>query len=113
MGRKRKCRRIFSRPEITVFKPAGVPISSITGVGLGLDSLEAMRLVDALGLSQAEAAEQMRVSRPTLCRILAEGRKQVARALNNGMAIRIIAEAESFIVTPNQDNSPETQEATP
>ncbi len=114
MGRKQKCRRICSRPDITVFKPAGVPISAMTGVSLGLDALEAMRLVDALGLSQAEAAKQMEISKPTLCRILAEGRKQVARALSSGMVIRIMAEAENCVVrhAPRHKNNTQTQEET-
>jgi predicted DNA-binding protein (UPF0251 family) len=54
-----------------------------------LDAFEALRLVDALGLSQEEAAEIMGVSRSTLCRILGQGRTQVAQALCQGLAIRI------------------------
>lgn len=89
MGRRRKCRFVAEVPPVTVFKPQGVPMGQLYGVVLGLDGFEAMRLVDGEGLSQEEAAGLMQVSRPTLCRILAEARTQVARALSRGWAIRI------------------------
>ena len=89
MGRRRKCRFVANVPEVTVFKPVGVPMSQLSGVVLGLDGFEAMRLVDGEGLSQEEAAARMQVSRPTLCRMLGEARAQVARALSRGWAIRI------------------------
>ena len=81
MGRRRKCRFVADVPTVTVFKPQGVPMGQLYGVVLGLDGFEAMRLVDGEGLSQEEAAGLMQVSRPTLCRILAEARTQVARVL--------------------------------
>lgn len=89
MGRRRTRRNIAVRPEVTVFKPQGVPLTGLCGVILGLDGLEALRLVDAEGLSQEEAAQAMGVSRPTVCRILNKARAQVARALSQGWAIRI------------------------
>ena len=89
MGRRRKCRFVANVPEVTVFKPVGVPMSQLSGVVLGLDGFEAMRLVDGEGLSQEAAAARMQVSRPTLCRMLGEARAQVARALSRGWAIRI------------------------
>ena len=76
-------------PEVTVFKPQGVPMTQLQGVALLLDELEAMRLVDAEGLNQEDAATLMQVSRPTLCRILGRARAKVARALSRGWAIRI------------------------
>lgn len=89
MGRRRKCRRIEGRYDVTFFKPRGTPMSELTGVSVPVDGIEAMRLVDAEGLSQEEAASRMGVSAPTLCRILAAARSAVARALAGGMAIRI------------------------
>ncbi len=61
----------------------------LKGVVLPLEGFEAFRLVDGEGLSREEAAALMEVSRPTLCRILMEARRTVARALAGGMAIRI------------------------
>lgn len=89
MGRRKKRRWIGACPGATFYKPQGVPLSSLTGMTLPLEGMEAMRLVDALGLSQEQAAERMGVSRPTLCRILGQARSRVAKALSEGMAIRI------------------------
>jgi predicted DNA-binding protein (UPF0251 family) len=53
------------------------------------DELEALRLVDAEGLGQVAAAGRMRISQPTLARVLASARKKVATAMVGGMAIRL------------------------
>ena len=97
MGRRRKCRFVADVPVVTVFKPVGVPMGQLHGVVLGLDGFEAMRLVDGEGMSQEEAASLMRVSRPTLCRILGEARTQVARALSRGWAMRIDVDGEHTV----------------
>ncbi|NCD24695.1 MAG: DUF134 domain-containing protein [Deltaproteobacteria bacterium] len=89
MGRRRKCRFVAGLPVATVFKPQGVPLGRLNGLVLGVDGYEALRLVDAEGLTQEAAAMAMGVSRPTLCRILGEARTQVARALTRGWVIRI------------------------
>ncbi|GAB1410171.1 DUF134 domain-containing protein [Desulfovibrionales bacterium] len=102
MGRRRKCRFVAEPPEITLFKPAGVPMRLLRGVVIGLDGLEALRLVDAEGLSQEDAAQRMGVSRPTLCRILALARTQVAKALSRGWAIRIEVDQPEVSHEPSQ-----------
>lgn len=51
--------------------------------------LEALRLVDLLGLSQEEAAANMGVSRKTLWRDLTSARRKLVEALINGWAIQI------------------------
>ncbi len=56
---------------------------------LSFEGLEAIRLADAEGLSQEEAALVMGVSRPTFGRVLTAARKVVAVALNSGLAVRI------------------------
>jgi uncharacterized protein len=89
MPRPRRCRIVQSSPKVTFFKPQGVPMSRLKGVVLTVEGLEALRLVDAQGLSQEEAAKSMDVSTPTLCRILGEARSIVATALSQGMAIRV------------------------
>jgi predicted DNA-binding protein (UPF0251 family)/predicted Fe-Mo cluster-binding NifX family protein len=89
MGREPKCRRVESIPKVTVFKPAGIPLSCLKEVVVKLEELEAIRLKDLLGLEQEEGAERMGVSRPTFQRILMEGREKIATALIEGQAIRI------------------------
>jgi len=72
-----------------MFKPAGIPASSLEEVVLHLDELEAIRLVDLEGLYQKAAAEKMGVSRQTLGRIVEAARKKVAEALIQGKVLRI------------------------
>lgn len=106
MPRPRKRRCIQSAPPATFYKPQGVPMGQLRGVTLAVEGFEALRLVDAEGLSQEEAAERMEVSRPTLCRILGEARTVVAKALANGWAIRI-----EDMETPAPDMDPAKPEA--
>ena len=61
--------------------------SNIESVTIGLDMLEAMRLVDAECMSQEAASQRMDVSTSTLCRILSQGRRLIAMALINGKSI--------------------------
>lgn len=82
-------RRIGQRPQATYYKPAGVPLHRLREVVLGLDEIEALRLVDLEGLYQEAAAERMGVSRPTLSRILASAHRKVAEALVQGQALRV------------------------
>ncbi|MBU1741059.1 MAG: DUF134 domain-containing protein [Proteobacteria bacterium] len=89
MPRPRKYRMVSAQPVATFYKPQGVPLHKLQGVVLPVEGLEALRLADAQGLNQTEAAEQMGISRATFCRVLAEARSVVARALSQGWAIRI------------------------
>lgn len=82
-------RRIREIPNVRYFKPPGIPLRELAEVVIAEDFLEAIRLVDFEGLYQDAAAEKMGVSRPTISRILALGRKAIADALVNGKAIRI------------------------
>ena len=89
MPRPRKCRRVNSEPNIKYFKPTGIPLRDLLEVYLPLDGFEAIRLADFEGLSQEEAAEKMSVSRQTFGRILGNARQTVARALVEGIALKI------------------------
>jgi len=53
------------------------------------DEWEAVKLCDADGLKQEEAARKMGISQPTLQRTLARARGKIAQALVEGKAIRI------------------------
>ena len=89
MSRPPKCRRVEYLPQLTYFKPAGVPIRDLTEVTLTVEELEAIRLKDLIGLEQEACAERMGVSRPTYHRILSAARQKVADALINGRAIKV------------------------
>jgi len=100
MSRPPKCRRVEFLPQMTYFKPAGVPIRELTEVVLTVEELEAVRLKDLMGLEQEASAEKMGVSRPTYHRILALARQKIADALINGRAIRV--EGGNFRVAVRQ-----------
>jgi len=89
MPRPRRLRRIFFQPEISFFTPSGINIRDIIDIVITFDELEAIRLVDYEELAQEEAAKKMKISQPTLSRILNDARKKIASALVNGKAIRI------------------------
>ena len=88
-GRPKGPRWITDIPKETMFKPRGIPLSSVEKVELSIEELEAMRLVDLLGLEQEEAAQRMGVSRKTLWIDLKEGRRKVVEALTEGKAIEL------------------------
>ncbi len=80
----RRCRGLDGK---RVFKPAAIPLSHLQTVALGLDELEAMRLCDIEGLDQSEAGAQMAVSRGTVQRLLARGRRKLVEALIENQAV--------------------------
>ncbi len=82
-------RRIACWPEATYFKPAGVPLRVLAEVTLKLDELEALRLADLNGMYQEQAAQRMKISRPTFARIVEAARRKVADVLVNGKALRV------------------------
>jgi hypothetical protein len=89
MARPKRKRRVQFMPEITYFKPIGVPLSYLKEIDLSVDELEALRLVDYKGKDQETAAEQMNISQSTIQRILSQARKKLARALVMGWAIKV------------------------
>ena len=89
MSRPPKCRRIRFLPDVTYFKPAGIPMRLLEEVQLSLEEAEALRLKDIEGMEQESAAEKMNISRPTFQRVLSAARQKIADALLTGKAIRI------------------------
>jgi len=77
------------RPSDLTFKPAGTPLSQLETVELAADELEAISLCDRDALTQAEAGEQMGISRGTVQRLVTSGRKKVIDALLSGHALLI------------------------
>ena len=77
------------RPNDHMFKPAGTPTSKLQKLELEADELEALTLCDRDGLTQAEAGEQMGISRGTVQRLVTSGRKKIVVALLEGYALII------------------------
>jgi len=89
MVRPRRARSISFQPDVTYFKPIGVPMAHLKETMLSFDELETIRLIDSEGLDQTKSAKKMKISQSTLSRLLKEGRKKLADAIIQGNAIKI------------------------
>jgi predicted DNA-binding protein (UPF0251 family)/predicted Fe-Mo cluster-binding NifX family protein len=84
--KKRYARRLSSK---RLLKPVGIESSNLEVNTLNLDEFEALRLVDFEGLSQIDAAEDMRVSRATIQRLLITARKKITESILLNKAIEV------------------------
>ena len=89
MVRPRLCRRVGFNPDVTYFKPRGIPLVELEEVILPVDEFEAVRLKDLEGLEQEKCAKKTNISQPTFHRLVLSARKKIADAIINGKAIRI------------------------
>ena len=87
--RPRKRRNVWFKPNFVFFKPAGVRMAELSEIVLTVDELEAIRQHDLEEKPQKEVAKNMKISQPTLHRLLVSAQKKIADALVNGKAIRI------------------------
>ncbi len=90
MPRPKLCRRIKFNPNITYFKPQGVPMRYLEIIELTVEEAEALRLKNIKELDQTQAAKKMNTSQSTYQRILALAYKKITKALIEGKAIKII-----------------------
>ncbi len=90
MVRPRLCRRIRFNPNVTYFKPQGVPMRFLEVIELTAEEAEALRLKNIKDLEQEEAAKKMNTSQSTFQRILSSAYKKITKALIEGKAIKII-----------------------
>ena len=89
MPRPFKCRRVNCEPEVSYFKPRGIPLTKLDEVILTVDEFESIRLADIEGMYQEEAAKEMDVSRQTFGNIVKSAHSKIADALVKGKAIKI------------------------
>ena len=94
---RHKCRRATSyQPLITRFMPkGGAQEESITLIP---EEIEALYLMDLLGLYQEEAAVKMEVSRPTFARIIKTARQKVALALLCGQELHLETKRDRYVI---------------
>lgn len=83
-------RRVDFDPDITYFKPQGIPTRFLEIIELTTEEVEALRLKNKENMDQAEAAEKMDTSRSTFQRILASAYKKITNAIIEGKAIKIV-----------------------
>ena len=74
-------------PPMDGFKPFGIAVRQREVVVLLFEEFEAIRLTDYENLTQEEAAEKMKISRPTFTRLYDKARKSIARAFVEGNPI--------------------------
>ena len=96
MSRKKLClcQNIGFSPELTYFKPQGVPLCDLVVNELTIEELESLRLHHTKNLEQIEGATKMRISQSTFQRILNSAYQKVVDALINGKAIKITRHEE-------------------
>ncbi len=86
-GRHPKPVRLGMMPQTRGFTPN--PQSNLEPIYIDRAELEAFRLVDLEGLSQAEAGQRMGISRGTVWRLLQSVRRKAALALTEGRSLRL------------------------
>lgn len=82
-------RKVGYKPEVSYFKPRGIPMTKLHEVLLTVDQREAIRLADLEGMTHDDGGQYMGVSRSTFGRILRMARKILADAVINGKAINV------------------------
>ena len=89
MARPKKKRVVRFDPQVTYFKPRGIPLSELDEVVLTVEEVEATRLADLKEMSQTKAAKEMKISQSTFNRILTSVHKKIGDALTSGKAIKV------------------------
>ncbi len=88
IGRPKKIRKVGKEPKTKQFSPRGH--RGRPGYNeLKVEEVEAIRLIDHMGLKQAEAAGSMGISQQTFSRVLRKARKSLGEALILGRIIRV------------------------
>ncbi len=87
-GRPIKLRNVRKDPDTKQFSPRGR--RGRPGYNdLKVEEFEAIRLIDHMGLKQAEAAGSMGISQQTFSRVLRRARRSIGEALVLGHIIKI------------------------
>ncbi|QOP41914.1 DUF134 domain-containing protein [Sulfurimonas marina] len=105
MARTKSNRNLNFKPQYKKFVPEGVkPDGKVT---LLHEEIEAIYLMDLIGLYQEEAAKKMEISRPTFTRILKNARYKLSLGIVSGYKIEIEDDKDEIIVAicmENEDN---------
>lgn len=89
MPRPTRNRRVVNPPQMSGFKPFGMPLCKLKVLELQFDEFESFNLINYQDMSQDAASEMMGISRPTFTRIYNRALKKIAKAFVEGMAIKI------------------------
>ena len=89
MVRPRIRRLVREMPKVFYYKPFGIPLRELSVQVLSISEYESLKLKDYEKYSQIEASVMMKVSQPTFNRLYLEARKKLAKAIVEGLAIKI------------------------
>ena len=89
MPRPRKCRRVCALPETVSFGPVGACPSEQEPLIMSVEEFETIRLIDHMGMDQAECAQRMSIARTTVQRIYNDARYKLAEFLVSGRPLTI------------------------
>lgn len=89
MPRPKKCRKVCCLPPISEFVPAGEGGPCREAVVMTVDEYETVRLIDNEGFTQEECSKYMNIARTTVQQIYDGARKKIARALVEGLPLKI------------------------
>lgn len=89
MPRPKKCRKVCCLPRVSEFLPAENAGGEGETVIVTVDEYEAVRLIDHEGFSQEECSGYMKIARTTVQQIYDSARGKIARALVEGLPLRI------------------------
>ena len=64
-------------------------MTELKEISLSVEEYEVLRLVDLEEINQLDACKKMKISQPTLSRILKSAHKKVSEAIVEGKAIRV------------------------
>lgn len=94
MPRKPGPKIIRAMPAARIFLPSSYPPDDARGgIFLLLEEWEALRLVDYAGMEQSQAARSMGISRQSVQMLVSSARGKLARAVVEGLALRIQGES--------------------
>lgn len=88
MARPEKSKRICNVPKNQQFFTQG-PARCEEPTVITLEEYETVRLIDHVGLTQEQCAEQMNVARTTVQRLYTNARKQIANFIVDGSVLEI------------------------
>ncbi len=102
MPRPVRCRRIEHMPVYRSFSPDDITAGE--SVRMTVDEYEAVRLLDAEGLTQEACADRMNVARTTVTAIYDSARKKIADAIVHGKRLLIAGGCCEFAPTQIDQN---------
>ena len=111
MGRDKLKRNLQFKPHYTSFKASDS--TNTESIQLLHEEMEALYLMDAKELYQADAARQMGVSRPTFARILKNARQKITMMLITGARLEIEDEKDYVLVMVPSEEKEAIVKSTP